>query len=114
MDDTITCFVKGPASRYPSGYMWLFPAWFLIFSGAAIVVDELLTGGLPLWLVASEVGGLLVASSTAVCVLLTAKRLAFRANGHGIMLGSRTNTRRLRMRSVFLPWQAVSQVCLVP
>ena len=114
VDDFVTCLVRGPASRYPRGYLWLFPLWFVILSGAVAVVGVRLDGHLPLWLGASEIGGLLVAMSTAVCVLLTARRIAFRADGGGILLGTRTMRKRLKRRRVYLPWSEVAQVTLVP
>jgi len=114
VDDIVTCLVRGPASRYPRGYLWLFPVWFAILSGAVAVIGIRLNGHLPLWLGASEIGGLLVAMWTAVCVLLTARRIAFRADGGGILLGTRTMRKRLKRRRVYLPWAEVAQVTLVP
>lgn len=115
MDDFVTCLVRGPASRYPRGYVWLLPAWFLILSGGVALIGERLDGQLPLWLGASEIGGLLLAMSTVVCVLLTARRVAFRADGTGILLGTRTiRKRRLKRRRAYLPWADVAQVTLVP
>lgn len=114
MDEVVTCLVRGPASRYPRGYLWLFPLWFVILSGAAALIGRQLDGHLPLWLGASEIGGLLLAMSTAVCVLLTARRAAFRADDTGILLGTRTIRKRPRRRRVFLPWSEIGQVTLVP
>ena len=112
--DIVTCLVRGPASRYPRGYLWLFPVWFVILSGSVAIVGIRLNGHLPLWLGASEIGGLLVAMWTAVCVLLTARRIAFRADGGGILLGTRSLRKRLKRRRVYLPWSEVAQVTLVP
>ena len=114
MDEVVTCLVRGPASRYPRGYLWLFPCWFVILSVAVAVIGARLDGHLPLWLGASEIGGLLVAMSAAICVLLTARRVAFRANDDGILLGTRTIRKRPRRRRVYLPWADVAQVTLVP
>ena len=114
MDDVVVCLVRGPASRYPRGYLWFLPAWFLVLSGATAIVGMRLDGHLPLWLGASEIGGLLIAMWTAVCVLLTARRVAFRADDTGILLGARTIRRRPKRRRVYLPWSEVAQVTLVP
>jgi hypothetical protein len=114
VDDVVICLVKGPASRYPRGYLWVFPVWFIIFSGAVDLVGIRLDGHLPLWLGASEIGGLVIATATAVCVLLTARRVAFRADSTGILLGTRTIRKRVRRRRVFLPWSDIAQVTLVP
>lgn len=115
-NNSITCLVRGPASRYPSGYLWLYPAWFVILGGAAFEVVRRITGALPpLWVGACMIGGLLVAGLTALCVLVTATRAAFRADGRGILLGSRNVRRRTRTpRQVVLAWPEVAQVCLVP
>lgn len=114
VDEVVTCLVRGPASRYPRGYLWLFPVWFVILSGAIAVIGIRLDGHLPLWLGASEIGGLLVAMSTAVCVLLTARRVAFRADDRGILLGTRTIRKRPKRRRTYLPWSDVAQVTIVP
>lgn len=114
MDEVVTCLVRGPASRYPRGYVWLVPAWFMVLGGAVAVIAVRLDGHLPLWLGASEIGGLLIAASTAVCVLLTARRVAFRADDSGILLGTRTIRKRVKRRRVYLPWSDVAQVSLVP
>jgi hypothetical protein len=114
VDEVVTCLVRGPASRYPRGYLWLFQAWFVILSGAIALVGRRLDGHLPLWLGASEIGGLLLATSSAVCVLLTARRLAFRADDTGILLGTRTIRKRPKRRHVYLPWSDVAQITLVP
>ena len=110
LDETVTCLVRGPASRYPAGYVWLYLAWFVILAAAVLLVAERASGRLPLWLGASEIGGLLLAACTAVAVLLTARRVAFRADGDGVLLGSRT----VRKRQAYLPWTDVAEVRLVP
>lgn len=114
MDETVTCLVRGPASRYQRGYMWLYPVWFAILAAAVLVVSERASGRLPLWLGASEIGGLLLAGCTAVAVLLTARRVAFRADGQGILLGSRGARKRPSLRQAYLPWTDVADVRLVP
>jgi hypothetical protein len=114
VDEVVTCLVRGPASRYPRGYLWLFPAWFVILGGAVALIGKQLDGHLPLWLGASEIGGLLVAMSSAVCVLLTARRIAFRADDTGILLGTRAIRKRPKRRRVYLPWSDVAQITLVP
>jgi len=114
VDEVVTCLVRGPASRYPRGYLWLFPGWFVILSVAVAVIGARVDGHLPLWLGVSEIGGLLVAMLAAMCVLVTARRVAFRANDGGILLGTRTIRKRPRRRRVYLPWADVAQVSLVP
>lgn len=114
MNDFVTYLVRGPASRYPRGYLWLFPLWFAILSGAVALIGIRLDGHLPLWLGVTEIGGLLVAMWTAVLVLLTARRAAFRADRTGILLGTRTIRRRPKRRRVYLPWSDIAQVTLVP
>jgi hypothetical protein len=114
VDEVVTCLVRGPASRYPRGYLWLFPVWFLIVSGAIAVIGRRLDGHLPLWFGASEIGGLLVAMLTALCVLHTARRVAFRADDVGILLGTRTIRKRPKRRRAYVIWSDVAQVTLVP
>jgi hypothetical protein len=114
VDEVVTCLVKGPASRYPRGYLWLFPLWFAILSGGVALAGARLNGHLPLWLGASEIGGLLLAMATAVSVLLTARRVAFRADASGVVLGTRTIRKRLKRRRVYLPWSDIAQITLVP
>jgi hypothetical protein len=114
VDDTVACLVRGPASRYPRGYVWLVPIWFLVLSGVVALVSVSVSGTLPLWLGVSEIGGLLLATCTAACVLLTATRMAFWADQRGILLGSRRQRRRPKLRQVYLPWPDVAQVRMVP
>jgi hypothetical protein len=116
VDDTVTCLVRGPASRYPRGYIWLIPTWFAILSGAAVLVgtDASTTGQMPLWLGVTEVGGLLIAASILMCVLATVRQRAFRADGHGIWLGVRTTRARPKLRQVHLTWSDVAQLRMVP
>ena len=116
MDDTVTCLVRGPASRYPRGYIWLIPAWFAILGGAAVLVgtDASSTGQMPLWLGVTEVGGLLIAACILLCVLVTVRHRAFRADSHGIWLGVRTTRARPKLRQVHLTWSDVAQLRMVP
>jgi hypothetical protein len=114
VDDTVTCLVRGPASTYPRGYLWLIPIWFLLLSGAVALVSYIVGRSLPLWLAASEIGGLLVAACTAAGVLLTARRMAFLADTRGVLLGSSRKRKRPKFRQVYLPWSDISQVRLVP
>ncbi len=116
MEDTVTCLVRGPASRYPRGYIWLIPTWFAILGGAAVLVgtDASTTGQMPLWLGATEIGGLLIAACILLCVLATVRQRAFRADGHGIWLGVRTTRARPKRRQVHLTWSDISQLRMVP
>jgi hypothetical protein len=114
VDDTVACLVRGPASRYPRGYVWLLPVWFLVLSGVVALVSFSVSGTLPLWLGVCEIGGLLVAAFIALCVLLTATRMAFWADHRGVLLGSRRERRRQKFRQVYLPWSDIAQVRMVP
>jgi hypothetical protein len=114
VDDTVACLVKGPASRYPRGYMWLFPLWFAVLGAAVALVSFGVSGKLPLWLGVSEIGGLFFAGCIAVSVLLTSRRVAFWADRRGVLLGSRRARRRQKHRQVYLPWSHIAQVRVVP
>jgi hypothetical protein len=94
--------------------VWLLAAWFAILSLVVVVVGAAANGRPPLWLGASEIGGLLVASCTAASVLLTARRIAFRADSRGIILGAWTSHKRPKLRQVYLPWSDVAHVLMVP
>jgi hypothetical protein len=115
MDDTVTCLVRGPASMYPRGFIWLIPVWFTILGGAAVLVgtDASSTGQMPLWLGLTEIGGLLIATCIAVGVLATVRHRAFRADRHGIWLGVRTTRKRPKLRQVHISWPDVAQLQLV-
>jgi hypothetical protein len=110
--DGFTCLVRGPASRYPRGYLGLIPLWFALL-GAVVVLISRRLGGLPLWFGAAELGGLLLAGLTLLCVLATVRRHAFRADPDGIWLGVRTRHRRPRLRQVHVVWAEVAQIRMV-
>jgi hypothetical protein len=116
VDITVTCLVRGPASRYPRGFIWLIPTWFAILSGAAVLLGDAAssTGQLLLWLGLTEIGGLLIAACILVGVLATVRHRAFRADGHGIWLGVRTTRKRPKLRQVQLPWPEIAQLRMVP
>jgi hypothetical protein len=113
--EPVACLVRGPASRYPRGYVLLFPAWFVLLTAAVALVSVGVSGGtVPLWLGGCEIGGLLLALCVAAGVLVTSRRLAFWADRHGVLLGSRRERRRPKLRQVYLPWSHIAQVRLVP
>jgi hypothetical protein len=114
LEDTVSCLVRGPASRYPRGFVWLIPAWFAILTAAVVIVGANASGQLPLWLGITEIGGLVIAATTVLSVLLTVKHRAFRADAHGIVLGIRTARRRPKLRQVQLAWPDIAQLRLVP
>ena len=116
MDDTVTCLVRGPASTYPRGFIWLIPTWFLLLSGAAVLLgtNASSTGQMPFWLGATELGSLLIAACIAVGALLGVRRRSFRADSDGIWLGVRTTHKRPKLRQVRLPWPDIAQLRLLP
>lgn len=114
MEDTVTCLVRGPGSSYPRGYVWLIPVWCAVLSGAVVLVGGHASGRIPLWLGATEVGGLLITTVIVMSVILTARRRAFRADSHGIWLGVRTDRRRPKLRQVHLAWPEIAQLRMVP
>jgi hypothetical protein len=113
VDETVACVVRGPASTYPRGYVWLFPIWFLLLSGAVALASFSVSGELPLWLAVCEIGGLFVAVCIAGSVVLTARRMAFWADRRGVLLGSRRARKRPKFRQVYLPWSDIAQVRMV-
>lgn len=113
MDESFSCLVRGPSSRYPRGFLVLIPLWFAIIAGVVVIISHRL-GGMPLWFGAAEVGGLLFAGLTMLCVLATVRRRAFRADRHGIWLGVRTNRKRPRQRQLRIAWPEVAQLRVVP
>jgi hypothetical protein len=68
------------------------------------------SGRMPLWLGLPEIGGLAVAAFTMFCVLVTVRHYAFRADGHGIVLGVATSRKRPKLRQVYVPWPDIAQV----
>ncbi|HUC23769.1 MAG TPA: hypothetical protein VMA73_13750 [Streptosporangiaceae bacterium] len=113
MNDTVTCLVRGPASRYPRGFLWLIPAWFIIVSAVVLAVVTHASGRMPLWLGLPEIGGLALAAVTMFGVLATVRHYAFRADSHGIVLGVATNRKRPKLRQIYVPWQDIAQVRMV-
>jgi hypothetical protein len=115
LEDTVTCLVRGPASRYPRGFIWLIPAWFVILSLAALEIGRIAStsGRLPAWLGLTEIGGLAIATVTAFCVVATMRQPAFRADEHGIRLGFSSKRKRPRRRQVQLAWPDIAQLRIV-
>jgi len=114
MDDVVTCVVRGPASRHPRGFLWVVPVWFVILGAAAVAVSRHASGKVPLWLGATELGGLAIAAFIVFCVLATVRHHAFRAASEGIWLGVSSSRRRPRLRQIYLAWPDVAQVRMVP
>jgi hypothetical protein len=114
LEDTVTCLVRGPASRYPRGFIWLIPAWFVILSAAVLAVGRIAGGGVPVWLAVTEFGGLTIAAGTALGVLATVRQPAFRADKHGIYLGIITRHKQPKRRLVQLAWPEIAQLRIVP
>jgi hypothetical protein len=113
LTDTVTCLVRGPASRYPRGFLWLIPAWFIILSAVVMALVTHANGRMPLWLGLPEIGGLALAAITMFCVLATVRHYAFRADIHGVVLGVATQRKRPKLRQVYLPWPDIAQVRMV-
>jgi hypothetical protein len=113
LTDTVTCLVRGPASRYPRGFLWLIPAWFIIVGAVVMALVSHASGRMPLWLGLPEIGGLALAATTMFCVMATVRQYAFRADTHGIVLGVATRRKRPKLRQVYLPWPDIAQVRMV-
>jgi hypothetical protein len=114
MGDVVTCVVRGPATRYPRGFLWVVPVWFVILGAAALALGRHASGHVPLWLAATELGGLAMAAFIVFCVLATVRRHAFRAASEGIWLGISSGRKRPRLRQVYLAWPDVAQLRMVP
>ncbi len=113
VEETITCLVRGPASRYPRGFLWLIPLWFAVAGVAVVFTSYRLANEMPVWFRATELGALLIAAITVMCVLATVRRHAFRADARGIWLGVLTERKRPRLRQVHLAWPEIAQLQMV-
>jgi hypothetical protein len=113
VEETITCLVRGPASRYPRGFLWLIPFWFGIAAAAAVFTSYRLADEMPIWFGATELGAVLIAATTLICVLATVRRHAFRADTGGIWLGVLTERKRPKLRQVHLAWPEIAQLQMV-
>jgi hypothetical protein len=110
LDDIYTFIVRGSASKLPRGYIWLVPVWFGILAVLALIAGHEISGRMPVWLGATELGSLLLACVTVFCVLATVRRNAFRVSSHGIWLGCSTTRKRPRLRQVHISWADVAQI----
>jgi hypothetical protein len=113
LDDMYVFLVRGPSSRFPRGYIWLIPIWFGLLGGAVVYVGGRLSGQVPVWLAATEIGGLVLAGATMMCVLATVRYHAFRVSKHGIWLGVKTTRKRPRLRQVHIAWTDIAQLRMV-
>jgi hypothetical protein len=105
-----TFLVRGPSSRFPRGYIWLIPVWFVVLGLAVVFAGHKISGRIPLWLGCTEIGSMLLAGLILVGVLCTHRRHAFRVSSHGIWLGVRTTRKRPRLRQVHLAWTDIAQM----
>jgi hypothetical protein len=110
LDEIYTFLVRGPASRLPRGYVWLIPIWFAIMGGLVALGIRYLSSPVPLWLVGSEIGSMILAAFVLISVLLTLRRHAFRVNATGVWLGISTTRERPKLRQVHIAWAEISQV----
>jgi hypothetical protein len=110
LDEIYTFLVRGPGSRFPRGYVWLIPIWFAIMGGLVALGIRVLTNPVPLWLIGTEIGSMVIAGVTLIAVLLTIRRHAFRVNAAGVWIGISTTRRRPKLRQVHIPWADISQV----
>jgi hypothetical protein len=108
--DIYTFLVRGSASKLPRGYIWLVPVWFAALGLLVLLAGRKLSGTMPLWLSATELGGMVLAGLTLLCVLSTMRRHAFRVSSHGIWLGCRTTRKRPRLRQVHVGWADIAQI----
>lgn len=114
LDESVTCLVRGPSSRYPRGFVWLIPAWLAILAGTVAIVSYRLSGQLPWWFGASELCALVIAALTLWGVLRTVRRHAFRADRSGIWLGVHSTRKRPKLRQVHYAWTDISHLRMVP
>jgi hypothetical protein len=110
MDDIYVFLVRGSSSKLPRGYLWLIPLWFAVLGLLILLAGREISGRMPVWLAATELGCMLLAGLTVVCVLSTVRRHAFRVSSNGIWLGCRTTRKRPRLRQVHIGWSEVSQI----
>jgi hypothetical protein len=110
LDDIYVFLVRGPSSKLPRGYIWLIPVWFAGLGVLVLLAGHEISGRMPVWLAATELGCMVLAGLTLVCVLGTVRRHAFRVSSDGIWLGCRTTRRRPRLRQVHLAWSDVAQI----
>jgi hypothetical protein len=110
LDDIYTFLVRGPSSRYPRGYIWVIPIWFAVLGLIVVLVSRRLTGNMPLWFGACELGGLALSCLVLLCTLGTLRRHAFRVSNHGVWLGIHTTRKRPRLRQVYISWADLAQM----
>jgi len=110
LDDIYTFLVRGSGSKLPRGYIWLIPVWFTGLGFLVLLAGHELSGRMPLWLSATELGAMALAGLTVVCVVSTVRRHALRVSSHGIWLGCRTSRKRPRLRQVHIAWTDVAQI----
>lgn len=110
MDDIYIFLVRGSSSRLPRGYIWLIPVWFTLLGLLVLLAGRDLTGGMPTWLRATELGSMAMAGLTVVCVLSAVRTHAFRVSSHGVWLGCRTGRKRPRLRQVHITWADIAQI----
>ena len=96
LDDIYVFLVRGPSSKLPRGYIWLIPVWFGALGLLVLLAGRKISGRMPVWLAATELGCMVLAGLTLVCVLGTVRRHAFRVSSDGIWLGCRTTRKRPR------------------
>ncbi len=113
MEETITCLVRGPGSRYPRGFLWLIPVWFAILGAAVVFTSYRLANEMPIWFGGTELAALLIGAITLMCVLATVRRHGFRADERGIWLGVLTDRKRPQLRQVHLAWPEIAQLQMV-
>jgi hypothetical protein len=81
--------VRGSATIFPRGFLWLVPVWYLAI--AALIVAS---GKIPSWYTPAVLGGLLVAALSLLAVLATMRNNAFVADDQAIWLGLRAGAAR--------------------